>query len=139
MAWQARHLLNELLPAARSGSSASAPDAASVREVRAISALVVSLFMGCSSSLRWCGWCRLWHVRLRQDKSSNLDRFRDGRLARERTDRNHEAIRPWWPTQACSDVLDLASQIDNARALESNGWNPAPLKFNALKPNPWRD
>src|SRR4051794_32181184 len=117
MAWQARHLFKELFAAGGSGASARAPHAARVREGGAISALVVSLFMGCSSSLRWCGWCRLWHVRLRQDKSSNLDRFRDGRLARERTDRNHEAIRPWWPTQACSDVLDLASQIDNARAL----------------------
>src|SRR5258708_7248116 len=46
IAWQARHLLNEVLPAA--ASCASAPDAAAI-EVRTISAPKFNFVMGCSS------------------------------------------------------------------------------------------
>src|SRR6266581_9206611 len=50
MAWQARHLLNDDLPAA--ASCAIAVEAVAVT-VRIISAPKVSFFIGCSSSLPW--------------------------------------------------------------------------------------
>src|ERR1700712_3615866 len=77
-------------------------------------------------------WCRqrLWHGRLKQDKSRKLgrflgkflDRFHDDGLAPERTHRREQAIRPWWPTQACPDVLDLASQITRGLGIQSSGF-----------------
>jgi len=48
IAWQARHLLNEVLPAAM--SCAGAPDAA-IKEVTTASALKVGIFMWSSSFL----------------------------------------------------------------------------------------
>src|SRR5260370_27073923 len=57
IAWQAMHLLNEVLPAAT--SCASAADAA-IDDAMTTSALNVSLFMVCSSRFR--GW--LWPCRM---------------------------------------------------------------------------
>src|SRR5262245_37110568 len=102
IAWQARHLLKEVLPAA--ASCASAPDVAA-REVRITTALKV--FMGCSffPGYRCHGF---WHGRLRLDKPLNLDRFRGGELVPERTRRLRRTIRPLWPIKTGADVLDLS-------------------------------
>src|ERR1700694_1563612 len=61
MAWQAMHLLNEVLPAATSCASAVE---AMADDAMTTSALRVSFFMGCSSWVRVnCGPCRMGRLR----------------------------------------------------------------------------
>src|SRR3981189_911257 len=72
-AWQAMHLLNDVLPAA--ASCASAGDAAAI-EGMAASAGRGSFFMRCS--LSGLGGCeRFWHGMLAMDKPRNAPRFHD--------------------------------------------------------------
>src|SRR6478609_9264383 len=84
IAWQARHLLNEVLPAA--ASCASAPVAVA-NEVTTTSALKVDVFMWCSLFLPKERGGFLVAGSLRRDKPRNLDRFHHCRLVPERTDR----------------------------------------------------
>src|SRR6185295_5397540 len=72
-AWQARHLLNEVLPASASCATALevANDAAMTNSV-----LRVSFFMGCSSSLP-VGAGSFCHARLAMDKPSRAGQFHD--------------------------------------------------------------
>src|SRR5687768_922690 len=66
-AWQARHLLNEALPAAASCAGAAADDAITA------SALKVSRFIVGSSS-RWLSRGALWHGAFALDKPGNACR-----------------------------------------------------------------
>src|SRR5436305_697347 len=78
MAWQAKHLLNEVLPAARSASCAIAPDAAIVAAMT-IRALEVSFFMRCSSSFPEKRFGPgLWHGPHSMDKPRKHDGFHTG-------------------------------------------------------------
>ena len=115
IAWQARHLLNEVLPAA--ASCASAPDAAAMAAMT-IRALKVGFFMGCSSSFAEevrtaCGTAGLaW------TSHETLTGFRTcGACSRETASRASIGLTDGLPKRA-PDVLDLPRQIDNARGPE---------------------
>src|SRR6476659_7645458 len=76
IAWQARHLLNEVLPAV--ASCACAPDAAAMAAMT-IRALEVGLFMGALHLWRTAVRDCLWHGGLGMDKPRNLDAVPDVR------------------------------------------------------------
>src|SRR6185503_10340997 len=129
MAWQARHLLNEVLPAA--ASCACAPDAAA-NEVTTTSALKVDVFMWCSSFLPKERGGFLVAGSPGLDKPPNHDRFHNCRLVPERTDGLTVGNPTFgWPTQTAADVLDLPPQIVIPRGLK------ATLEGNGLEGHAW--
>src|SRR5882757_6218057 len=103
IAWQARHLLNEALPAV--ASCADAPDTA-INEVTTTSELKISVFIGCSSSLPWRS-VAFWQARFDWTSHETLTGSGMAGLSESELTACRKAPALGWPTQVRPDVLDL--------------------------------